>query len=330
MLRTDRKACCFKGKIWLKIFLVIQISIIILIIGELATPKWVYIDSSSFEGGIIQCYGGCGKDQSYQDFYDSNCPPNSTDYNYKVSKRYCNIAEDLASAGNLKIILDVASIGAILIWLSTMLCIRTKFKVVCLSILCSFIYMIIFFASTIVWIVSAPVSFDNCDSIDKEYNEYEDDLDTFKACVSHGPKLGVALMVFGFFVAITYLIVAFKLANEYFYEEIKKKHEVRGGNTQFVIGPAQFNTNFPQPIYPQPNYLQHGPGQPAYPQPVYSQPVHPQQIYSQPMYAPTIVTQEAPPVIPNPYQNSYNPNFHDGTNLKVGNSDDTFIGLRKE
>ena len=332
MLSSDAKTCCLKTKTWGKIFLAIQGTLIILIIAELATPKWVYIDSLSFEGGVLQCHDGCGKDQSYQEFDDDNCTSNS-DY-YDQDEDYisvCDIASGLAAAGKIKVIMDCVSIGAIIIWGGTMICISKSLKLVCLNLVCAIVSMVIFIASSAIWMTSAPINFSKCGS--------KDGYDELIACVSHGPRLAIAIMIFFFIVAITYLCVIKQLADQIYYKQLKKNHEI-GGNAQIVVGPIHNNANFPKPNYPQPVYYQHGPGQPipgppAYPQPVYHQaaypqPMNPQHLYSQPMYAPTIVTQEAPPATSNSFQTSYNPNVHDGTNLKVENNDDTFIGVRKD
>ena len=326
MLSSDAKTCSLKTKTWGKIFLAIQGTLIILIIAELATPKWVYIDSLSFEGGVIQCYDGCGKDQSYQEYDDDNCKSNS-DY-YDQDEDYisvCDVASGLAAAGKRKVIMDCVSICTIIIWGGTMLCISKSLKLVCLNLCCAIVSMMIFIASSAIWLASAPIDFSNCGS--------KDGFDDLIACPSDGPRLGIAIMILFFIVTITYILVIKRLADQIYYNQLKKSHQV-GGNAQIIVGPIHNNVNFPQPNYPQPAYIHHGPGQnmpgqPAYPQPIYHQPAYPQPmnaqpLYSQHMHAPTVVTQEALPA------NSYNPNVHDSTNLKVENNDDTFIGVRKD
>ena len=314
MLSSDTKALRIKAKHWVKIFLAIHTTIIILIIAELSTSKWVYLDSSNFKGGVIMCYDGCDKKQTYQDFYDDNCK-SSNSYGYYESDStdsFCELIDGLASSGKTKLILDIVSIVMIIGWSITMIFFKKSQKIRSLNLCFTLVSIIIFISGTATWLTNGSIDFEHCGT--------SDFTGSLSACVSHGPKLGIAIMVILFFTMVAYFIVASTLNSQFMQKELKKEN---GGhaNAQIIVGPVQ-NVNFAQPVYPQPM-----PGQTMYPQPIYHQPMYPQPVYSQPVYAPSVVMQS---VVADSSHPSYNSNIKDTTNLKRENNDETFVATNKD
>ena len=333
MLSSDTKACNIKAKTWVKAFFTIQVIIIILIIAELSTPKWVYLDSFNFEGGVIMCYEGCSKTQTYKDFYDDNCGSYKYNDNYESNSpsSVCDLIDNLSTVGTKKLILDIVSIVAIIIWSGTMFCLKRGQRLRNLNSLCAFLSLVLYISGTASWLSGASVDFSNCGS-----SNYSG---TLYACVSHGPKLGIAIMAILILTVMIYSIVTRMLNAQFMVRELKKDHGVHG-NVQVIVGPVQNQENFAQPAYPQPLYSQPMPGQPMYPQPMYIQPMYPQPMPGQPMYPQPIYNQ---PMNPQPVNSQMMyaqagfiqpvppvvANFHNSTNIKGENNDETDIANNK-
>jgi hypothetical protein len=311
MFSANIDVCCLNAKTWLKIYVVIQVLLILLIIGELSIPSWVYLDfdtkfifkseniefdASSFKGGVIMCYDGCDSEDTYQKFYDEYCDSTSSDNNEDDSYDYsdgdynlystntepvCDMMKKLALYGNLKIALDLLSIGLIVAWLVTMIRFRNRPK---------FRYVGLFFAiasagafevGTILWIFKTGAGGSDCKR--KSFD------DSQSICKDSGPKLAIAIIIIHCLSWLLYYRNGRVMYREYsrtypFDKHIQnqtgdqdpsatsRKHPPNMNQITVIHNPAAYPQQYPQPGYPQPGYPQ-----PGYPQPGYNQPRYPQQ-----------------------------------------------------
>ena len=328
MLRGEEKACQLKLKTWAKIYVAIHSIIIILIIAQLATPKWVVIESSeTIKGGILECNEGCGDKMAYQELYDDNCGSSydNSYYNHGYyedsngySQKLCDSMNDLSKAGKTKIALDIVSIFFIVLWSVTML-VFPKFKCIrCLNSLFAFLSFLFFLIGTVSWMIRTQVQFGDC---------------TLDICASDGPKLSLAILVILVVSMNFYLYIIRALYYQRRMVEMKKSHGVFG-DPRVIIGTAQPQNNIvmPPPVanshqMPQPVVYSQAP--PVYSQPVYGQPVYGQPVYGQPVYGQPIYPQVVTPGFGYPVNNSYNPNINDGKNKNLEENDLTVLDNTK-
>ena len=318
MLTGEEKPCQLKQKTWAKIYVAIHSIIIILIIAQLATPKWVEISSSgSIKGGILECNEGCGDKKTYQELYDDYCGSTSDDsyydYDYNedsngYSQEMCDSLNDLSKAGSAKIALDIVSIFFIVLWSVTMF-LFPKFKCIrCLNSCFAFLSFLFFLIGTISWIIRTQAELNEC---------------TYDICAKDGPKLSLAILIIFFVSMKIYLCMIRVLYYQRRMAEMKKSHGVFG-DAKVFIGTAQPPNNIamPAPV----GYSQPMPQPVVYSQapPVYSQPVYGQPVYGQPIY-PQVVT----PGPGYPVNNSYNPNINDGKNKNLEENDLTVLDNTK-
>ena len=210
--------------------------IVILIIVQLTTPKWVEVHSSvTVKGGILVCNEGCADKNTYEEMYDAYCQFSSYDSYYDNGLGYtqtlCDSVNDVSKAGKPKIALDAISIFFIILWSISMFKCK-KFQCIrCLNFFFAFLSLIFFLAGTISWIRSTGADFNDCDS---------------GVCALDGPKLSLAILVI-FFVSLKfYLCMACSLYYKRRFKELGRNKEVLG-EAKVFIGTAQPQNNIVMP-----------------------------------------------------------------------------------
>lgn len=207
---------------WLIIFTFTNLALFSLNILSLCLQSWVYLDlkdseidelnfkPSSFKGGVITCYSGCGSEKTYKEYFDSNeCASYDSPYPNLNSSAYsiCKMIDNLAVAGEVKIAFDALALFGILTWTITMYCLWFTMKVKCLNLTLSVISPLSSFLGTIVWFGKSDSSEDNCGLDDRSLRQ--------QACFDHGPKLGVSVTVLMFFFGFLYFYVFYKILEIY-------------------------------------------------------------------------------------------------------------------
>ena len=244
MLTGEEKVCQLKEKTWAKIYAVIHIIIVILIIAQLATPKWVEIDSSgSIKGGILECNEGCGDKKTYQELYDDYCGSSSDDSyydNYYYSEESntfsdysCDTFQDLAKAGPIKIALDIVTIFFIALWSITMF-MFPKFRYIrCLNFSFSFFSFIFYIAGTISWLLRSGARF----------SRYSD------VYASDGPRLSLVILAIFFASIKFYGCINRVLYRRRLFKQLNKDHGVFGAARVIISAPQpQNNIVIPPPV----------------------------------------------------------------------------------
>ena len=310
MLTGDDTVYQLKEKTWAKVYVVIHIIIVILIIAQLATPKWVEIGTSGYiKGGILECNEGCGGKKTYQELYDDYCGSSSDDYYYseessEFSQEICESFESLAKAGPTKIALDIVTIFFIALWSATMF-IFPKFRCIgSFNFFFSFLSFLFYFAGTASWLIRSGAKFG------RNYRGVE---------ARDSPRLSLVILVILFASVNFYAYINRVLYRRRRFKQFNKDHRVFEP-TRVISNVAQPQNNIVMPppfvtLMPMPQSVVYSQVPPAYGQPVYGQPVYGQPIYAQPV----------PAGFSNPANNYHNPNINDGNIKNLEENDLTVI-----
>lgn len=189
----------------------------------LATPKWIYSDSDfivnttlydtstnmlfysyKFQGGIIRCKGGCS--DSYGNLSSDWCAKyDSLDEDDIQS--VCKMFMSLYWGAVVCVFFEAICFIAIAVWLATMACYMNKINSIFITFCSSICVVICHYIAILAWLGISGASYsDDCLSVPING-------ETIPLCGSHGPSIGLFLMIFIVMVVVLYFIVACRIKN---------------------------------------------------------------------------------------------------------------------
>ncbi|OMJ79556.1 hypothetical protein SteCoe_20408 [Stentor coeruleus] len=187
----------------------------------LATPKWIYSDSNfivnttlydtstnmlfysyRFKGGIIRCKDGCS--DSYGNLSSDWCAKyDSLDADDIES--VCKMFVSLYWGAVICVFFEAVCFIAIAVWSATMACYMNKVNSIFMTFCCSICVLICHYIAILAWLEMSGASYsDDCSSVPTNG-------ETIPLCGSHGPGLGLFLMVFIPAVVVLYFAVACRI-----------------------------------------------------------------------------------------------------------------------
>lgn len=174
-------------KNWYYIVLALNLVSTMVMIGSLATNRWVKQgkDNTRWEGGLIVCEkcDGQFEEEKYSDIADDVCGEDDLD-------GFCDLYEKLSAAGNVYFVLEIISIAIILVWsLRIVACFFGKalFKD-WITYGISAMGCLVHTAGFIAWIIIADALYgQDCEDVSRS--------DFKPVCPTHGPGLAIAAIL---------------------------------------------------------------------------------------------------------------------------------------
>ena len=202
------KILCMSRKWWYLSLLLSLCLILVLIIGCLATPKWVATqgDSFSIEGGLLKC-SNCDapfSDMSYSDASHADaCDQFVPDYT-----GYCDVFGDLKGAGGAFLFFDLVAFVLIVMWGVKLFLLFRGSEVLSnpkwLFYVVSTVATSSHILALIVWGGVSSATFNG------DCTGWNPDGSKPELCSTDGPKLAIAVMVFLLLTTIVFWIIQCK------------------------------------------------------------------------------------------------------------------------
>lgn len=270
-------------RVWWIIFLVSQIFLIALMIGSLATPRWVYSDNDGavvnlawsdednfiyegdeFEGGLYACTESCDKDWGklaeewcdyWNDLDDIDEPNYFEEAQRKNVQSICYLYFALYIGMSVYSSFEIISIICISVWACSMFlyCKKIKFCLV-LSFCCSGCVWSLHYLGFIFYMIFTKSNFyGDCDEFDTETNP--------TLCATDGPGLALFIAIILPLIVVAYCIVGCNLKNHHGPEGLHKKEEKHSHHDDHAKsgGHIDVTHNYPSVPAGNNNYYSSGP-----------------------------------------------------------------------
>lgn len=218
--------CFFSFKTWWAIIIISQLVILVIMITSLSLSDWVsssntlillnpkgvnknkYFKGSEFRGSISFCYDGCFGTYTllHNTWCDSYKNLDSSEYKYNKDEydSVCTMFTNLYHAMLSYILIEVFTIGCLIIWLVSILCLLNSRKNLLLSLIVPGFVFVGHSSAFFLFFYLSNIEFDdNCDKVTGNANPPV-------LCMETGPKLSFFLCFFIFFVVFFYFVLARK------------------------------------------------------------------------------------------------------------------------
>lgn len=276
--------CTYRA--WWIIFFALQLFLIVLMIGSLGSPKWVYSENdlygynaysddipdgsrfyngNKFEGSLTECKEGCDGPFSelandWCDYYDRS----DTDYDQSICAQFAL----LAWGAGAFIICEIIALVSIVFWASAMGCYMCRINCMWLTYCCSACMWVSHYIGIFLWLAFTGANYgQNCSKTPSDGERPE-------ICTSDGSNLALFILLIIPFIVIFFCIIACKIQRKAGGHGFMKKIEEVTNNVTVmaqypggvpyvnpvIIGPppsqyyAQSGVPVP-PYYPAGNYV---------------------------------------------------------------------------
>ena len=214
--RLDHFMGCLQLKAWFGIVLLLLLSQIGLMIGSLATKRWVTEGrgDSKWFGGLTSC-SNCPK--VWRDHYYDEIAAQLCTWDDDTYIHYCNIFEDLRDAGGQFLFFELISITMVVAWMVKILTVlldkdclsRVPWSAYTYGLLATFFHWI----GIILWGAVTDARFDaDCDTP-------RTGIDKPELCGTRGPIIAIVVAVMFPIIMVVYTFVYFRIGTD----PLKKK-----------------------------------------------------------------------------------------------------------